>query len=91
MRLFPIAALKLIKVLEKIGFKPLRQTGGHLIVGHPDGRSVPIPVHGEIRPALLNTILKQAKLNRDEFLKLLKEILILLGLVRDGKEITTEK
>lgn len=85
MRLFPIAAIKLIKILEKIGFTPTRQTGGHLIPGHPDGRSIPVPVHGEIRIDLLNTILKQAKLSREEFFKLLKQILILLGIVQKGR------
>lgn len=71
---------------EKARLKPIRQNGGHLVVGHVNGRSIPIPVHGEIRTNLLNGILKQAKLSRDEFFKLLKEILILLGIAAEKEE-----
>ncbi|MBI4177178.1 MAG: hypothetical protein HY516_02325 [Candidatus Aenigmarchaeota archaeon] len=50
---------------------------------HADGRSIPIPVHGrkQINPHMLGEILKQAKLSREEFFKLLKEILILLSVM----------
>ncbi len=82
MRLVPMAIDKLIKVLQKMGFQPVRQTGGHLIVTNPAGKSIPIPVHGakEIDPRTLAKILKEAKLGREEFFKLLKQILILLGI-----------
>ena len=82
MRLVPIAIVRLIKVFQKMGFQPVRQSGGHLIVTHPNGKSIPIPVHGrkEIAPRMLNKLLKQAGINREEFFKLLKQILILLGI-----------
>ncbi len=83
MRLVPIAATTLIKILQKLGFNPVRQKGSHLILEHIDGRSIPIPIHGnkEIPPNLLKTILREAKLSREEFFKLLKEILILLSIM----------
>ncbi|MBI3413407.1 MAG: type II toxin-antitoxin system HicA family toxin [Candidatus Aenigmarchaeota archaeon] len=83
MRLVPIAVTTLVKTLQKLGFNPVRQKGSHLILQHSDGRSVPIPVHGkgEINPPLLKGILREAKVSREEFFKLLKEILVLLGIV----------
>ncbi len=83
MRLIPIAAIKLIKILEKAGFKAVRQDGSHLRLIHPDGRATTIPIHAskEINPPLLKEILKQAKLSREEFFKLLKELLILLAIL----------
>ncbi len=82
MRLVPIAAIKLIKILEKAGFKAARQDGSHLRLINPDGRSTTIPIHGskEIPPWLLKTILREAKISREEFFRLLKQILILLGI-----------
>ena len=88
MKLIPIAAIKLIKIFQKLGFVPVRQTGSHLILQHPDGRSVPIPIHAakEIGPGLLSGILREAKVSREEFFKLLKEILVLLGMLLKGSE-----
>jgi len=40
----PLPADKVIKVLIKIGFKPVRQ-GGHVILKCDDGRVTVIPVH----------------------------------------------
>lgn len=45
MSLKPIPADRLIKILAKIGFKPVRQRGSHVILRHADGRSTVIPVH----------------------------------------------
>ena len=81
MRLIPIAAIKLIKILGKAGFKAVRQEGSHLRLINPDGRSTTVPIRGakEITPQVLGEILKEAKISRDEFFKLLKELLILLA------------
>ncbi|MBI3412713.1 MAG: type II toxin-antitoxin system HicA family toxin [Candidatus Aenigmarchaeota archaeon] len=83
MRLVPIAAVKLIKLLEKIGFRAVRQKGSHLTLQHPDGRTTVVPIHPgkEISKGTLSGILKQANLSREEFFKLLKELLILLGIM----------
>jgi len=34
-----------IKVLEKIGFKVVRQKGSHVYLKHPDGRATVVPGH----------------------------------------------
>ncbi|MFN3621527.1 MAG: type II toxin-antitoxin system HicA family toxin [Nitrososphaerales archaeon] len=76
MSLRPIPAEKLIKALAKVGFKPVRQRGSHLILKHNDGRVTIVPVHRgeEVGRGLLSKIINDAGLTREEFLKLLKEI-----------------
>jgi len=71
----PLPAKKIVKILNKIGFETVRQKGSHLILKHPDGRVTVVPVHpGEqIGRGLLSKIIKDAKLTREEFLKLLEE------------------
>ncbi len=75
MNLRPIPAKKVIKLLNKIGFEVVRQRGSHVILKHPDGRVTVVPVHSgeDIGRGLLSRIIKDAKMTRDQFLKLLEE------------------
>lgn len=65
---------ELIKILEKMHFRPIRQEGSHVFLRHADGRTTVVPVHaGEsIDRGLLNKIIKKdLKIDRDEFMKYL--------------------
>lgn len=75
MSLRPLPARKIIKVLEKIGFKPVRQQGSHVILKHADGRVTVVPVHkGEqIGRGLLSKIIKDAGITKEEFLNILRQ------------------
>lgn len=75
MSLRPISAEKLIKLLIRAGFEPVRQRGSHVILKHDDGRLTVIPVHRgeEIGRGLLSKIIKDTGLTKEEFLKLLEE------------------
>ena len=69
-----ISANEFIKLLEKIGFKTIRQRGSHVFLRHNDGRTTVIPNHpGEkLDRGLLNKILrKDIQMEREEFEKLL--------------------
>ncbi|OIO12825.1 hypothetical protein COX23_04885 [Candidatus Gottesmanbacteria bacterium CG23_combo_of_CG06-09_8_20_14_all_37_19] len=68
-RLSPIKAIKLIKVLNILGFVPLRQKGSHLILRHKDGRETVVPVHKgeEIGRGLLRKILRDVNLTYKEY------------------------
>ena len=59
------------KALAKVGFKVARQKGSHIILVKAE-YIVPIPKHGEIKRGLLQEIIAEAGLTREEFLKLLK-------------------
>ncbi len=73
MKLKPLDAHKVIKVLTKIGFAIVRRKGSHVILKHEDGRLIVVPEHkGEqISRGLLLKIIKDSKLSREEFLKLI--------------------
>jgi len=65
---------ELSKIVEKLGFKFIRQTGSHAVYEHPDNRKIVIPMHAgqEIGPGLLNKIIKKdLQINREEFRKLI--------------------
>jgi predicted RNA binding protein YcfA (HicA-like mRNA interferase family) len=44
----PVPALpgdRVVKALERAGFAVVRVRGSHHVMRHPDGRTVPVPVH----------------------------------------------
>ena len=70
MSLKPQAPQKVIKALSKLGFKIVRKHGSHVVLKHPDGRLTVVPVHPgeEIGIGLLNKIIKDTGLAKEEFL-----------------------
>tara|TARA_Y100000310_G_scaffold306353_1_gene347412 strand:- start:78 stop:305 length:228 start_codon:yes stop_codon:yes gene_type:complete len=69
-----ISANELIKILFKIGFKVIRQSGSHIFLRNNDGRTTVIPNHpGEkLDRGLLNKIIKKdIRISREVFYKLL--------------------
>ncbi len=71
MSLKPLPARKVLKILNNLGFKIIRQRGSHVILKHSDGRITVVPIHSkeEIGPGLLLKIIKDAKLSKEEFLE----------------------
>ena len=76
MSLRPVPARKVIKLLNKVGFQTIRQRGSHVILKHPDGRVTVVPIHpGEdIGRGLLSKIIKDTRMSKEQFLKLLEEV-----------------
>jgi len=68
-----LPARKVIKALSKLGFEVARKHGSHVVMKHGDGRITVIPVHAreKISVGLLLKIMKDAKLEREEFINLL--------------------
>ena len=65
---------QVVKLLEKIGFVIKRQAGSHIRLIHEDGRAVTISIHSKDLPkGTLASILRQAKLQSDEFVRLVKK------------------
>ncbi len=75
-KLVPISGKKLCKILEKLGFEKIYGKGSHVRYRHSDGRRTVVPVHGneEIGVSLLREILRQIKLNREDYEKLRREV-----------------
>ena len=76
MSLRPLPARKVIKVLSVLGFRVVRRRGSHVVLKHPDGRITVVPVHAgeKIGIGLLLKIIKDAKLTKEDFLKLLEKV-----------------
>ncbi len=70
-KLPPLKARKVIKGLQTMGFKRVRQKGSHAIFHHQDCRRAPILIHPAktISPYFLSDILKQLKIDEGEFLQ----------------------
>jgi len=74
-RLRPLPPRKVIRALRKLGFEPGRMRGSHLILRHPDGRLIVVPVHPgeEIGRGLLRKIIRQAGVAVEEFMELVED------------------
>ena len=72
----PLPARKVIRALENIGFRQIRQKGSHLFMRHPDGRTTLITIHpGErIGKGMIRKIINDAELTRDEWFDLIAAI-----------------
>jgi predicted RNA binding protein YcfA (HicA-like mRNA interferase family) len=73
LRLPPLKAHDVIRVLRRVGFVEVRQRGGHKIFKRGNVRVV-VPVHaGDLKRGTVRHIIEQAGLTVEEFLKLLKD------------------
>ncbi|MBS3068358.1 type II toxin-antitoxin system HicA family toxin [Candidatus Micrarchaeota archaeon] len=73
MKLPVISGFEMIKLLGKLGFRQLDQTGSHVIMFREDerGKFRPVvPLSRELAIGTMLSIIKQAGLNRDEFLEI---------------------
>lgn len=75
-KIVPISGKELCKILEKTGFQKIHQKGSHARYKHPDGRLTVVPIHGneDLGKGLLREILKQIKLDREEYEKLRRTV-----------------
>lgn len=71
-----LRAAEIVRVLLRAGFKVARSKGSHMRLEHTGDptRIATIPIHAkDISRAILSSILRQAKLTSEEFLKLLRK------------------
>ena len=76
MKLPTLSGKEMLKLLELIGFKTVRQRGSHVSLHKTiDGKTflVVVPLKREIKKGTLLSILRQAGLKREDFLKLIKK------------------
>jgi len=72
-RLPRVTGREVVAALRKAGFEVARIKGSHHLLRHPDGRGTVVPVHGgeTVGPGLLTAILRDAEIDRDDFMVLL--------------------
>jgi len=70
-----LSGKEIIRALERLGFVQARQRGSHVVMkkSTPEGSiGCVVPLHSEVALGTLNSILKQAKVSPDEFIKVAK-------------------
>ncbi len=74
-RLPVISGEQAVKAFSRIGYQKIRQKGSHVRLRHPtdvNKRPLTIPLHKELKPALLRRLISDANLTREEFMDLLR-------------------
>lgn len=75
MKLPVVSGKETIKALKKVGFVVIRQRGSHVRLekaSDDDIIKVTVPLHSPMKKGTLCRIIKDAKLNTDEFIDLLR-------------------
>lgn len=70
-RLPVVSGQDTVRALEKAGFRQISQRGSHVKLRNDAGRTAIVPLHRELAPGTLRSILRQADLPVDEFAPLL--------------------
>ena len=70
-----LSGKEIVRALERLGFSQARQRGSHVVMKKftPEGSvGCVVPMHDEVAIGTLRSILKQAKVSADEFVKVVK-------------------
>ncbi len=62
-----------VRILRHAGFAWDHTEGSHMILLHPNGRRVSVPRHRELGRGLLRSIIRDANLTREEFVRLSRD------------------
>ena len=71
-KLRPAKSDEVTRVLERLGFTCIRQSGSHAVYHHPDGRWTTVPIHKgkDLGKGILRKIIKDVKIRINEFERL---------------------
>ncbi len=67
-----VSSREAIRALERLGFEQVRQTGSHVVMKKEteEGKiGCVVPMHGELKVGTLSSVLKQAQVTVEEFIK----------------------
>jgi len=64
-----VSGKDLIKVLCKFGYYLRSQRGSHVVLKHPDRKTVTVPDHKTVKRGLVSRIIKTAGISREELIK----------------------
>lgn len=65
-----VSGSEVVQALRQAGFVRVSQRGSHVKLRTAAGRTAIVPLHRELAPGTLRSILRQAGLSVDEFVKL---------------------
>lgn len=72
MKLPLLSGRQVLRALERLGFQEIIRKGSHLKMKHVDGRLIVFPFHDEIDRFTLKGALKDAEIEVEDFLKVLR-------------------
>ena len=67
-----VSGAETLRALSRAGFLQISQRGSHVKLRDVDGHIVIVPMHSELAPGTLRSILRQANLAVEDFLELLR-------------------
>jgi predicted RNA binding protein YcfA (HicA-like mRNA interferase family) len=70
-----LSGREIVRALERLGFEQVRQRGSHVVLKRSTSEGTTgcvVPMHSEVAAGTLRSILKQAHLTPEEFVKALK-------------------
>ena len=72
MKLPALKPKEVIRIMNKAGFRGVRQAGSHRIFSHPDReQNVAVPIHNrDLKMGTLRGIIKQTGIKPEEFIRL---------------------
>jgi len=72
-KLRPVSGMETVRVLERLGYVQVRQRGSHVVLKKQlsSGRAIGcvVPLHQELAIGTLRSILRQAEVPPEEFIK----------------------
>lgn len=66
-----LSGAEVVRALGRAGFEQVSQRGSHVKLRHADRRMAIVPLHRELAPGTLRSILRQAGLSTDQLRELL--------------------
>lgn len=60
------------RILERLGFQRVRQTGSHVVMKR-EGKGCVVPMHAEVKIGTLTGMLRQAEVPTEEFMLALRK------------------
>ncbi len=66
-----ISGDEFVRAMRKAGYELDHMTGSHMILLHPSRRRLSVPRHRELGRGIVSKLLAQARISREEYLKLL--------------------
>lgn len=74
-RLVPVRPEVMVRILEQMDFRLVRQRGSHAFFRHPDGRATIVPMHRRDLPqGTIREILRDTGLSLEEYDRLRQEV-----------------
>ena len=67
-----VSGADILRALERLGFKKVRQSGSHVVLKR-EAMGCVVPMHNEVKIGTLAGLLRQAEVSSEEFLQALRK------------------